>query len=106
MTTDEAIEKLRRHAGLAMPNSQAPADLAALLWHTRHGHALGDVESAADEIIQCLQTLNLTLNGEPPIYPKAREGLPRLVVYAMSQICLDCAQATIDHAMSPLGFAF
>jgi hypothetical protein len=96
MTPEKAIERLRRHAGLAEPNPQVPPDLALLLWHARQGRALGDVESAVDEIIQCLQAINPTLNGQSPEYPKALDALPRLVVCAISQICLDCTQAAVE----------
>lgn len=102
MTPEEALKKLRRHAGLAEPISQVPADLALMLWHTRQGRALGDMESAVDEIIQCLQVLNPSLNGPPPKYSKARDALPRLIVYAISQICVDCSQAALESRDEPI----
>jgi hypothetical protein len=102
MTPEEAIERLRRHAGLAEPNPQVPPDLALLLWHTRRGRALGDVESAVDEIVQCLQIINPILNGQPPEYPKAHDVLPRLTVYTISQICLDCTQAAVESRDEPI----
>jgi hypothetical protein len=94
MNAQEAIDRLRRHAGLAEPDMQSPPDLALMLWRAKKGDALGDLETCVSEIIQCLDILNLQLNpqveGSGPT-----ESMPRLLVYAISQICADCLEGAL-----------
>lgn len=86
MNYDEACRRLRNHANL--PNS-GPDDesLGFALWRASRGQPQTEFVALFEDVIECLECVNLALNGETPSEtPNARKrsDIDRWLCYSIS----------------------
>lgn len=93
----DSLLRLQQHAGLPTANREVPADTWAeyFLRLARGGSPLG-LATITDDIIQCLDELNRSVNPSPDEV-RSRRQVPDALVYALSGI----VGLGLEAALSP-----
>jgi hypothetical protein len=80
------IERLRWHAGLVDPKPRAVPSISSSTWP--HGKRSADLEGAADDFLDALDSLNRELNGDDPSAEAASKSavVSRDAAYAVAEV--------------------